>query len=386
MYDELKIVLQTIAGRICKRDKINIKEKIDAANLLPIKDIDSDVVKNSQLTEKDKLPLLHKIQKHYIASYNHLLLKIFVNEESLLPALRCLQPSEILKSESINYIAMISEAMPFAGFDTMSIKDEWRLLQLDLRSASTANSNSQIDSFWAKIIYMEGEQGTDTLKYPQISRVVKAALCLSHGNSDVERSFSISANVLTEDKCKMSERMLNARLWICDALRNRYENKVCNVPITTALMNLARNAHRSYKLYLEEQKKIQEEKTKKNNEEKEKVRKEQELRLKLSEKKASIEEMEKKTKEFEKQKKEAQKSSDALLAEAKERLSTAISKGDKEGMRVAEGLLFGAEELRKQEREHEQEAQKMNKVVHKRKSSLIASYFKEGSLKKPKKN
>lgn len=48
-------------------------------------------------------------------------------------------------------------------------------------------------------------------------------------------------------------------------------------------------------------------------------------------------------------------------------------------MRVAEGLLFGAE-LRKQEREHEQEAQKMNKVVHKRKSSLIASYFKEGSL------
>ena len=66
--------------------------------------------------------------------------------------------------------------------------------------------------------------------------------------------------------------MLNARLCICDALWNRYENKVCNVPITSDLFNLTGNGHKSSKLYLEEQKRIEEGKLKRNNEKKEKIR------------------------------------------------------------------------------------------------------------------
>lgn len=71
LYDELKIVLQTIAGRICKRDKINIKEKIDAANLLPIKDIDSDVVKNSQLLQR-------KINYLFYIKYKSIILLLII--------------------------------------------------------------------------------------------------------------------------------------------------------------------------------------------------------------------------------------------------------------------------------------------------------------------
>ena len=47
----------------------------------------------------------------------------------------------------------------------------------------------------------------------------------------------------------------------------------------------------------------------------------------------------KKIKEVEKQKKEAQKSSEALLTEAKGRLSAAVNKDDKEGIRMAQDLL-----------------------------------------------
>ena len=47
----------------------------------------------------------------------------------------------------------------------------------------------------------------------------------------------------------MSEKILNERLWICDALQNKYKNKICCVPITIDLMNLTCNAHKSYKLY-----------------------------------------------------------------------------------------------------------------------------------------
>ena len=66
--------------------------------------------------------------------------------------------------------------------------------------------------------------------------------------------------------------MLNVRFKICDALWNRYENEVCNAPITSDLMNLAHNALKSYKFYLE-QKIIEEEKLKIDNEKKEKNKK-----------------------------------------------------------------------------------------------------------------
>ena len=45
-------------------------------------------------------------------------------------------------------------------------------------------------------------------------------------------------------------------------------------------------------------------------------------------------------------------------------------------------MLIEAEELRKKEREHEQTVQKMNKVVHKRKSALIESHLKDKKINK----
>ena len=103
LYDELKMILQSVAGRICKKEKINTNAEIDSTDLLAVK----DVVINSTLPEKDKLLILHKIQKHYIAAYNYLYSKVSAQDESLLPVFKCLQPTEIGKSESVNNIVRI---------------------------------------------------------------------------------------------------------------------------------------------------------------------------------------------------------------------------------------------------------------------------------------
>ena len=50
----------------------------------------------------------------------------------------------------------------------------------------------------------------------------------------------------------MSEKMLNARFWICDTLQKSCENKFYNVSIASDLMNLARKACKLYQLYLEQ--------------------------------------------------------------------------------------------------------------------------------------
>ncbi len=48
-----------------------------------------------------------------------------------------------------------------------------------------------------------------------------------------------------------------------------------------------------------------------------------------------------------------------------------IEKNDLNAVRIAQGMLEGAEKLRQQEQEHEEKEAKLNKIVHKRKSNMI---------------
>jgi len=61
-------------------------------------------------------------------------------------------------------------------------------------------------------------------KYPQASKVVKAALALSHGNAEVERVFSASRRYLTEDRASLSEKTVNAVITVKDTMK-LYDNK-----------------------------------------------------------------------------------------------------------------------------------------------------------------
>ena len=71
----------------------------------------------------------------------------------------------------------------------------------------------RIDRYWSKVF---DEKHCDVYKYPTISKVVKSALSLSHGNGNVERGFSRSGRVLREDKASMTIKMLNSRLTVLD--------------------------------------------------------------------------------------------------------------------------------------------------------------------------
>jgi hypothetical protein len=87
---------------------------------------------------------------------------------------------------------------------------------------------------------------------------VKCILSLSHGNSDVERRFSDSSNILSEERANMSLRMLNARIHVKYGLKF-YDNKHYSVPITKELLSLAHYALSNYKEYLDDQRKQKEE-------------------------------------------------------------------------------------------------------------------------------
>jgi hypothetical protein len=82
-------------------------------------------------------------------------------------------------------------------------------------------------------------------KFPSLGIVVKAALCLSHGQADIERGFSINKQVL-EDWTTLSEQTLRATRTVKDVI-NRYDGSIVKIPITRKLLQAHKNSYQLYK-------------------------------------------------------------------------------------------------------------------------------------------
>ncbi|CAF1442528.1 unnamed protein product [Rotaria magnacalcarata] len=65
----------------------------------------------------------------------------------------------------------------------------------------------QINYYWNKTLSLRTSFGLP--KYPTLSKIVKNILFISHGNSDVERGFSINEHIVTESRTLLSLSSIN---------------------------------------------------------------------------------------------------------------------------------------------------------------------------------
>ncbi|KAE9523755.1 hypothetical protein AGLY_015815 [Aphis glycines] len=212
IYNEIKTLLLTLLSRICK--------PLSLTSQTPFK---IDCFQNNLLS------LIKHCQSHIIASCKYIIEKAPLNgNRSIIKNFRFLKPSEKLSTRNL----------PFQNdLDLDRLIDEWILFQLQCEPNSDQNS-LRIDVYWNLIITQKSENSN--LKYPLLNKVVRAALSIFHGNADVDRGFSCSANYLTDDRASMSEKTLNAALVVKDAIK-MYDNRAALVPITPKLISLAHN-------------------------------------------------------------------------------------------------------------------------------------------------
>ena len=88
-------------------------------------------------------------------------------------------------------------------------------------------------------------------------KVVKTALVLGHGSSEVERVFSESWKSVTDDRVHLSEALINGIRATSDGLK-AFKGPG-SVPITKQLLQLGRSAHAHYAIRLEKERKEKEE-------------------------------------------------------------------------------------------------------------------------------
>ena len=98
-------------------------------------------------------------------------------------------------------------------------------------------------------------------KYPTILSVVKAALTLAHGNSEVGKGFPDSGKTATIDRTPPSEASINNVQITTDGLKAIDSLPLPHyVPITSSFIKLGQSAHKKYCFGVDEEEKKEAEK------------------------------------------------------------------------------------------------------------------------------
>lgn len=393
LYDELKYLIICIMIRFCKPTVVEKVENneydnniFDINNLIPLEEYESiigstivsELKRNKKLSQGELKIFASNCRKHFKAVSIHILKKVPLFEDNnILKKLRCLNPKHM--SQSAVDIVDIAKKIP--GFTEFSqLESEWKLAVLKCKNVTL--KNERIDHYWRQVFSCNSDV-EGIYKYPNLQKVVEGVLCLSHGNAEVERGFSVSSKILTLERNCLNEKTLNSVLLVADSVKNMYDNKIETMTITSELYKLAKNAHAAYHSYQEEKKKEKEAAeaaTMKRNEDEKRGQVMQEAE---KAKKKKIREMEEDLKKLQVLESNKKKAATKILEEASGKLQKALSNNNIVEANIAQGLIDAANKMLKEEAELEKQKNALQSSVNKRKTDLL-DYFSKKVCKKDK--
>ena len=137
----------------------------------------------------------------------------------LLRFLPCLNPDR-RSDASLRAIEFVASKLRTPAADIANVSDEWRLYIYDEETRKPEKA-TRVDHYWSDIFQLQTANGNP--RYPLLTRIVKAALVLPHGNSDVERGISVNSRMLTAERNKLSEETINGLCNTKDMVKFSYE-------------------------------------------------------------------------------------------------------------------------------------------------------------------
>lgn len=230
LYDEMVLLIKKLMGRFMEsksfQDKDGIQLKsvdVDAAalNWKQNVEIGSDTreqMASASVSDKSKIRL--GARSFYRACTKYLIKKLPL-ENKLLQHLKILQPSNRQSDGAVNSVRALASMIPsvISPQNVSALTDEWIMLQAETlqpvslplspkhddeldesddpelqQDQPNPSSHVRIDHYWAIIFALKDPSGN--LKYKWLPVVVKALLCLAHGNAECERGFSENKHLL----------------------------------------------------------------------------------------------------------------------------------------------------------------------------------------------
>lgn len=163
----------------------------------------------------------------------------------LTKAASCLDPSIISSEDKLakkrfeKLLTILTDSGRVSGFSADLAVRQYSGVIANAKSSKFDHydrKEERLDHFWSGLLA--------NAKCPELFHIVKMICCLSHGNANVERGFSINSECLYEN---MREESVVAKRQIYDAVF--YAGGIGSVQISNKLIQRVRNSHA---LYLED--------------------------------------------------------------------------------------------------------------------------------------
>lgn len=283
LYDELELLVRKLMGRFLVSKSFH--DKVGAA--LKSVDVEScsnwkqkvevglDTEKNmASLSVSEKKFVLLGARSFYMACTKYLL-NVLPLDNSLLQLLRVLQPSMRKCDDSVKMIRALASRIPnvIAPEDVASLTDEWIILQSETFETSATASfsveesddsecieesedhkqlkqpsqmRSRVDHYWGNVFARKNATGN--FKYKLIPLVVKALLCLAHGNAECERGFSCNKQLL-EGRSHLNIESINGLRKVKSHLQSI--GGIDNFKMTPTLVKTVQKSRSAYRARLE---------------------------------------------------------------------------------------------------------------------------------------
>lgn len=357
----------------------DLKEIDSKASENQLQDIDTgeitkEKIKSSNISHLPKMRLFLQTICQYLQHKLPL-------ANQLLSASKCLLPQNRKNAESLHAVKILGRTSKDMNLDLLA--DEWRCYQAEEIPEDWHTIDEKpvrIDSFWRNIFQIKNAIGEQ--KYPNIEKIVKTVLILSHGNSDVERSFSVAKNQVPNSRSTLSQESINGLRAARDGLKLQ-GNKPEEVCIAQEFLRLGRSAHARYQCRIEEEKRQADLQRQRKDDEDRKMK---ELRKKADEMTAHNEKSrsaEKELNKAESKQRDDFEVGDRLLEQGAERLKIALEKKDMKEVALAQAMIEAAQKKIHDVKGDLDATRKAQKKIEKRKQSLIDSFV---SSKKSKQN
>ena len=213
--------------------------------------------------------------------------------------------------------------------DVSNVQDEWCVNSVD-QEVEQLDKGQRVDHFWRAVFSLKSLDGTGP-RFSAFPKVAKSGLILAQSNAESERSLSVNARIVTQERTILGERTIVGLRIVKDAVKF-HDPENCRpekIPLTDGLLTAVRSAHMHYRKRLDEEeaeKKKRDAEDKLKAEEVERKKREQEkLRQETRSLKEEGESLDRKEQEL----MEEMQTADELLSEGTVKLQTALSSGSK---------------------------------------------------------
>jgi len=160
------------------------------------------VLKKLKADKNCRLVLLHKDMLQFFKRASSYLQERLQLHNTFLFNVQCLKPSMRNNPDSIQMINTLATSVPHVACGLKfceSVSTEWRLYEADADILqewveSADGRVASVDDFWSQVF--KQKDGLGNPNYVNLVVVVKAVLCISHGQADVERGFSLNKHIV----------------------------------------------------------------------------------------------------------------------------------------------------------------------------------------------